>query len=185
MVTHGSGERDDPRLSAIVLAGGLSRRMGTDKSLLRYRGVAFVTLISNEMMKVSDDVVLVIGEKDEQDYRDLVGSGARIARDAYDARTPLSGLATGFGLVRHPYSAAVGCDTPMLKHTLVQYLSERALGHSAAVPVWRNIGRFEPLVSVYNRDEAAAAALGAIRRGALDKHAWLSPECLAAYIMCV
>ncbi|MDG6987779.1 MAG: molybdenum cofactor guanylyltransferase [Nitrososphaerota archaeon] len=141
--------------------------MGRDKSLLTYRGVPFLTLISEEMSKISDDVVVVIGAKDRRGYQGLVRSGVRVESDAFDVRTPLAGIATGLELAKHPYAAVVGCDTPLVRRSLLRRLFERARDHSAAVPVWRDIGRFEPLVSVYRRSEVAAAAREAIGRGRL------------------
>lgn len=165
--TGSEAEEGGAKLSAVVLAGGMSLRMGTDKSFLRYHGIPFVTLISDKMMKISDDVVVVIGRKDERDYRGIVDGRVRIAKDAYNLRTPLAGLATGFGLAKHSYAVAVGCDTPLVNHDLLEYLSERARGRSAAVPIWRDIGRLEPLVSVYKGSEAIEAARDTIGRGKL------------------
>lgn len=141
--------------------------MGTDKSFLRYRGSPFVRLVSSEMMEISDDVIVVIGDKATEDYAPLLDGHARVARDAYDFRTPLAGLATGFELAKHAYSVAVACDTPLVGHTLMEHLFERARGHSAAIPVWRGLDRLEPLVSVYNSREAREAAQDAIGRGRL------------------
>lgn len=158
MVGTTKGSTTGPSLSAVILAGGKSTRMGTDKSFLTYHGTPFLTLIADELAQISDDLIVVIGDKDERDYAPLVGGRARIARDAYNTGTPLAGLATGLDLARHTYSAAVGCDTPLVMNALVKTLQDRAVGHSGAVPVWRDLGRLEPLLSVYSSGEGREAA---------------------------
>mgnify|MGYP001626509049 CR=1 FL=1 len=51
-------------LSAAVLAGGRSSRMGIDKAFLRFNGRPFVQVIAEKLSSFSDDVMVIVGRKD-------------------------------------------------------------------------------------------------------------------------
>ena len=110
------------------------------------------------MLQVSDDVLVVIGSKDEKRFLDKVPGNAIVAKDRYHFGTPVSGMLTACELVKHPYIAFVGCDMPLVPAGEIKYLYECALGHSAAVPVWEN-RETEPLCSVYDVEKFKGAAL--------------------------
>jgi molybdopterin-guanine dinucleotide biosynthesis protein A len=65
---------DHTCLSAIVLAGGGSKRMGSDKAFLLWERVPFVGRVASEVAKVSDDVVVMIGTKREKRFNAVLGS---------------------------------------------------------------------------------------------------------------
>ena len=138
---------------------------GEDKAFLNLNGLPFITKISNQMLLVSDDVLVVIGSKDEKRFADNVRGNVTVAKDKYHFGTPVSGMLTACELVKHPYIAFVGCDMPLVRAGVIKYLYECALGHSAAVPMWEN-GQTEPLCSVYNVEKFREAALHAEKRNA-------------------
>lgn len=151
--------------SVIILAGGRSSRMGTDKAFLEFRGRYFIELIVDKALKVSDDVVITIGDKCQGDF-ELVSSDnrIRILSDVYNLANPLGGLLTGFDQVKNAYAAVVACDLPMVRSEVLEFLYERALNHSAAIPRWE-AERIEPLCAVYKVDDAIAAARKIISEG--------------------
>jgi molybdopterin-guanine dinucleotide biosynthesis protein A len=143
-------------MSAVVLAGGKSSRMGTDKAFLDYGERAFISLITDQLLRVSDDVIVAIGRKDRREFDILLrDERIRIINDTYYLENPLGGILSAFERVRHDYSFVVACDSPLLRESLVDYLYHRALGFSAAIPVWdaKNPITCEPLCGAYNVDE--------------------------------
>src|SRR5271166_1090294 len=102
--------KDASGFSVAILAGGRSARMrGEDKAFLVLNGLPFITRISDQMLLVSDDVLLVIGNKDEKRFANTVSENVGIAKDAYDFGTPVSGMLTACELAKYPYIAFVGC----------------------------------------------------------------------------
>lgn len=156
------------RLSAVILAGGLNRRMGREKAFLSHRGLPFVAAIAGQLSLISDDVVVVVGDKEPSEFGERLGEGARVYRDERYLSNPLGGVLTGLGLVRHPQSAIVGCDTPMLKAEVIECLYDEMGDHAAAVPVWEGdeILSMEPLCAVYSVAEAKKAAAKALESDA-------------------
>lgn len=155
-----------PDLSVVILAGGESKRMGSDKALLKYKGEEFIRLISSEMSKVSDEVIIAIGRKDTAPFASVLGSDVRIIKDEHYLGNPVGGIISASEKITHAYSAFIGCDTPFMKSEVVRVMHQCAIGHSAAIPIWEN-GDLEPLCAVYNAKDAMRAGLAALDKGKL------------------
>jgi molybdopterin-guanine dinucleotide biosynthesis protein A len=163
------------KLSVIVLAGGKSRRIGSDKAFLLYRGRYFITLIVEEMSKLSNEVIVTIGKMEKRKFElALENYNSTIINDDYNLENPLNGILTAFNYTKNQYAAVVTCDIPLVKSEVMLFLYHRARKHSAAVPTWpdgyeerRREGekRTEPLCAVYNVDQAREAALKASKNG--------------------
>ncbi|MFN2433444.1 MAG: molybdenum cofactor guanylyltransferase [Gemmatimonadota bacterium] len=137
--------------AGLVLAGGLSSRMGRPKALLPLRGVPLLKRVVDRLREVVDDVV-VVGSAEQE----LPEAGARVVRDLRAQRGPLGGLEVGLASVTG-LAFATSCDAPWLQPALVRRMLELASGFEAAVPRWG--GRLQPLAAVYD-----PAVLPAVRR---------------------
>ena len=104
-----------PRFSVGILAGGRSARMGVDKAFLLYKGKRFISIMANEVLKVSDDVMVVIGTKEVRNFERRVPRGVKIIRDRYDLSAPLGGVLSALGVAKSSYAALIPCDLPLLK----------------------------------------------------------------------
>ncbi len=151
-------------LSITILAGGRNTRMGSDKAFLTYKNRSFISLISEEASRVSRDVIVVIGEKDEKLFQSVLTDSVRIFNDAYDVHTPVGGMLTAFDYLQTEYTAILACDSPLVKSDVIRFLFDAAVSHSAAIPLWES-GEIEPLCSVYHVQQAKNASLKAIREG--------------------
>ena len=138
--------------------------MGREKAFLSYEGSTFISAIARQLSMVSDDIVVVVGDKEPSEFAPLFGEGVRICKDDRYLSNPLGGILTGLGLVRGAYSAIVGCDTPLLRAEVIECLYEEMGDHVAAVPVWEEdeILTMEPLCGVYSVAEAKKAAAKAL-----------------------
>ena len=116
-------------LSAIILSGGQSRRMGRDKALLELDGERLLDRVANTVSAISDDVIVVAG-----DPARYPAGGWRVVGDAFPGAGALGGLYSGLQAARHPYVVAVACDMPFLSTPLLRYLARMASGWDAAVP---------------------------------------------------
>lgn len=152
--------------SVAILAGGKSERMRSDKAFVEYNGRSFISRIVAEASRASEEVLVVIGDKDRGRFESELGTHVRIAGDAHRLGAPLGGMLTAFEVLGSGYAAVIGCDSPLVKHELLQSLRNSASSHSAAVPVWES-GEIEPLCSVYDVGQARVASLAAIAAGKL------------------
>ena len=148
-------------VSAIILAGGKSTRMGTDKAFLEFEGVLFIVAITEELSKISDDIIVVIGRKRISKFKRALDPEVQIIKDHYNLGSPASGILTALDLVKHPLAAVLGCDNPLVKSDVIDYLRRRCAHHQASVPIWPS-GQIEPLCSVYAVRDTRKAIHGAI-----------------------
>ena len=139
-------------LSGILLAGGASTRMGTDKALLAVGGLALATRVARLLAEACDEVIVASGDGERLGWLGLL----QVA-DSVPSAGPLAGIVAGLERARHPLAAVVAIDMPFASPALLRLLAARWGGEDAVVPV---TGRGpEPLHAVY-----ATAAAPALRR---------------------
>ncbi|MDG6997344.1 MAG: NTP transferase domain-containing protein [Nitrososphaerota archaeon] len=130
--------------------------MGTDKAFLDYHGKPFIRAITDEMLTISEDIVVLVGNKVVSQFTTTLNAGVKILNDAYSIQNPMGGILSVCDHVSNKYSAFLGCDTPMMKAKVIRHLFDKAFGHSAAVPIWNNKNA-EPLCAVCNASETRVA----------------------------
>jgi molybdenum cofactor guanylyltransferase len=147
-------------VAAAVLAGGASRRMGRDKATLPVDGVELAVRVVATAARVAAPVVLVApaGHPAEALGRRL---GAAVVTDP--GAGPLAALAAALAALRAPYVLALAADHPCLQvGLLARLLAEREAGQAVAC---RRGGALEPLVAVWQREPALAAARSHLEAG--------------------
>jgi molybdopterin-guanine dinucleotide biosynthesis protein A len=143
-------------LTGIVLAGGDSRRMGTNKAFLEVGGTPMVRRVLDALAVCCAEVILVA--KDPAAY---AGLGVRVVADYEPVQAPLAGTITGLRALATPYAFVAACDLPFLSPDVVTWMASLAPGHDAVVP--RVDGRWHPLHAVY-----------AVQAGPALERAWAS-----------
>lgn len=138
--------------AGVVLAGGLSSRMGRPKAWLPFGGVPLLVRVV-ERLRTAFEQVVVVGAEGQ----DLPETGAPVIRDRRPARGPLGGLEAALASASAAGVFAVSCDAPFLQPSLARRMAELARGFDAAVPRWE--GRLNPLLAVYG-----AGVLPVVRR---------------------
>ena len=153
-------------LSGLVLAGGLSRRMGRDKALLPYEGEPLAARVAGRLALICDDVILASG-----DGRRLESLGWPQVADAHRGSGPLAGIVAGLEGAHHPLVAVVAADMPDASPGVLLALAQRWTGQVAVVPSIS--GRLEPLHAVWWQG-AAPALRARLEAGQRSLHSALS-----------
>ena len=149
----------------IVLAGGASKRMGKDKTLLQVKGVPMIKRVIDAALKVSNEVIVVTANRRKsKQLIKIIGGDVTIVEDEERGWGPLMGMLTGCKRACAEYVAIVPCDAPFLNPKILMELFKRAEGHDAAIPRWPN-GYLEPLHSVYRRQVILDATQELIKKG--------------------
>ena len=144
--------------AAAVLAGGASRRMGRDKATLAVGGVALAAGVLAAAAAVADPVVLVAPEG--HPARRL---HARVVTDPGEG--PLAALAAALEALEADHVLVLAGDHPGLAAGLLAHLV--ALAPRGEAVACRRGPRLEPLVAVYRRLPALAAARRTLPGGSL------------------
>ncbi len=135
--------------SGVVLAGGLSRRLGVDKGLRLLAGKPLVNHIVENIRDHVDEVIVVVASEEQKKNYQRAVEGALIVTDVYPEGSPLVGLMTGLSFCKYPYAFAVACDMPFVCGEAVEMLFAEAEGREGAVFEKPN-GWIEPLAAVYH-----------------------------------
>ena len=140
---------------AVVLAGGESRRFGSDKALARFRGEPLIARVVRELRNVGFNQV-AIAAKEPEKYADAA-PGAELLRDVRPIQTPLAGLAAGLRASRYALVFACAADMPFAADAaLIDALTAAIAGHDAAVP--HAAGSLQPLCGLWWKDACLRAA---------------------------
>jgi molybdopterin-guanine dinucleotide biosynthesis protein A len=138
-------------VTAVVLAGGQSRRMGTDKALLQLPsgGPTLIEWVVAAARAVTDDIVVVA-----EDAGRLPAMPVRTVGDEIPNAGPLAGLVAGFEAARYPDVLALACDLPYLSVPLLRWMVAQPRTWEALVPqLPSEDGKpgWEPLHAIYTR----------------------------------
>ncbi|WP_342563385.1 molybdenum cofactor guanylyltransferase [Paenibacillus sp. FSL R7-0345] len=158
--------------SGIILTGGASRRMGTDKALLELGGRPVIARLSDELGQLAGSTIIACGPRQRQEYS---GLGLQQVADVYPGCGPLAGLHAALSHTQHEWNLIAACDLPFASAEFLRYIlgthteaqthtgsSNQGSGADAAVAVSRE-GRVQPLLGLYHKRvvpvlEAALAA---------------------------
>jgi molybdopterin-guanine dinucleotide biosynthesis protein A len=131
-------------LSVVILAGGHSKRLGRDKSLLELEGQPLLARVVQRLGTLSDDLVVVTNDAPRYESLSLA---ARFVPDEKPGMGSLMGIYSGVQVARHSHALVVACDMPFLSVPLLRYMASLAPGYDVVVP---RLGAFlEPLHAIY------------------------------------
>ncbi|PUU92568.1 molybdenum cofactor guanylyltransferase, partial [Halanaerobium sp.] len=136
-----------PKINAVLLAGGKSRRFGNlDKALLPFAGTTLIEYIASNLNNFFNQVI-IIGSKDKYSFID----GVKVYEDIYKDKGPLAGIYTGLYFSETNYNFICGCDMPFLESNYFSYLEgilKRKNKAEIVVPEYN--GFLEPLAALYH-----------------------------------
>ena len=137
-------------VSMIVLAGGESSRMGTDKSDLIYKGRSFLEIQADKAQALQIRDVLVSG------YRGSLQTNYPIIPDQTAGKGPLGGLATCLEAIENDRALVLSVDAPLVPAEVLKKLVAYAI-NSTCKAVISKCGQHQyPLIGVYHRSLAPA-----------------------------
>lgn len=132
-------------MTAIVLAGGKSSRLGRDKALEKIGGRYLIERVIDSLSQLGDDIIVVTAAPNQ-----LSELHVEKVLDTYPRTGAKVGLCTGLNASLSFYSLAVACDMPFLNIDLLRHLIDSASGFDAVIP---RIGdNIEPLHAVYSKN---------------------------------
>jgi molybdopterin-guanine dinucleotide biosynthesis protein A len=140
--------------SAIILAGGRSRRMGRPKAALRFGDSTILERIIAELRGSFDDILILVAPSQSEPFpiEDLpraTGELVHVLRDLVAYEGAAVALARGLAAVRHEIAFVCSCDLPLLRVEVARALCEMIDGYDAVVPEIG--GQPQPLCAVYRR----------------------------------
>jgi len=139
--------------SALILAGGESRRFGGPKALVKIAGRPLIAHVAEAMASLAGETIVSVGAAGGEAGIRPVLPDARFAFDVRHDRGPIEGFNEGFPMARGNLVLVAPCDAPLLRPALYRLLLEVLGDHDAAVPA---LDVPDPVRAVYRRDPVMA-----------------------------
>ncbi len=136
-------------MTAIILAGGKSFRMGTDKSLLPFGEKTVLEHIVELTSPFFDEVFVVVETKTKVENLQL--KGAQIREDLIKNKGPLGGIYTGLSYSNTRANCVFTCDMPFVDPILIEDLMEFWEEPYDAICLEDSNGKLHPFPGVYDR----------------------------------
>lgn len=146
------------RFSALILAGGKSRRMGRDKARLELAGRPMLVRQIELARQAGAGEVFVSGRADA----DYSAFGCAVLHDLYLGAGPLAGVERGLAAATAPLLLVLAVDLPRMTVDFLQRLLQECRAETGVVSEIR--GRLEPLAAIYP-GRARALARERLRAG--------------------
>ncbi len=142
-------------LGAAVLAGGQSRRMGTDKALLPLvaGGQPMLGVVLERLSAVADDTIVVA-----DDQARYAAFGVRVVPDLSRDVGALAGIQAAIASSAHEHCLVVACDMPFLSLPLLRRMVDEPRDYDELVPLIPGESRqrddglvFQTLHAIYSK----------------------------------
>jgi molybdopterin-guanine dinucleotide biosynthesis protein A len=145
-------------LTAFILAGGKSTRMGADKAFVMLEGRTLLERALELARSITPDV-RIVGDSAK------FATFAPVVEDIFPNCGPLGGIHAALGSSPNELNLILAVDVPFVSAALLQYLIACARqSASATVTVAHSGGKWQPLCAVY-RSNFADAAERSLRAG--------------------
>ena len=131
-------------ITGIVLAGGKSSRMGSDKGLLKMDSKTFVEKVIAAVKPLVNEIIIVSNnpEYDQFGYH-------RIEDDIKDSG-PLAGLYSGLKHSNSEFNLVLSCDIPMIKTEILIKLIEADYKKYEVTQI-KSHNKTMPLIAIYQK----------------------------------
>ncbi len=114
----------DNILSILILAGGASSRMGTDKAWLPAGGQPLIALLARRVLPLAGEILFSANQPER--YQALAASlpvPTQVIADIYPNAGPLAGLQAGLKAARYDLVLLLATDMPLVNLVLVTHLA--------------------------------------------------------------
>lgn len=132
-------------VSVAILAGGQSRRMGTDKSFIQLDDKPLIQHVFDRVSALNLPVTIIANLRER-----YLSFGVPVYADVLPGKGSLGGIYTALRYSPTPFVLCVACDMPFLNPELLSYLIGLRESYHAVVPLVN--GERQGLHAIYNRD---------------------------------
>ncbi len=142
----GISPNEKPTVQGVVLAGGKSTRMGTDKGFLKLDNRNFTEILIDKIEKVTSEKVVISANLATYEQFNRV-----LVTDNYLERGALGGLEAVMSKQQADYYLVVSCDSPLVSEELLKNLIQKSIKTKRSVWV-KSAEKVHPLIAVYHKD---------------------------------
>ena len=131
-------------ITGIILAGGKSSRMGTDKGFLSLNDKPFIQY-SIDVLKPLVSEIIIVSDNSKYDV-----FGLKRINDVTKNAGPVAGICTGLEASSTDYNLILSCDIPLINSEILQQLINGIDDTSEIIQAESN-GKSMPLIAIYKK----------------------------------
>ncbi len=140
--------KDKNHITGIILAGGKSSRMGTDKGFVVYKNKAFVQHIIEALQPLVDEIIIVSNNPDYDVF------GFNRVNDLIEDAGPVAGVYSGLHHSKTENNLVISCDVPLINSETLTLLTDGVDDKKDVVQLESN-GKSMPLIAMYKKESKA------------------------------
>ena len=164
------------KLSVVIQAGGESRRMGQNKSLMSFLGEPLIQRIVRRVKPIADELLITSNQPETLSFLNLP-----TFPDLLADRGALSGLYTALAIAQYSLVSVIACDMAFVNARLLLVEREFLLNQNADGVVPETMTGIEPFHAVYRRETCLVAVKDALDTGQKRADVWHSAVQMAYF----
>lgn len=130
-------------ITGIILAGGKSSRMGTDKGLQELGGKPLINYAIRALSDLCNTIIISTCSDAYQSF------GYKTVADEIPGIGPMGGIYSALKQSKTEKNLVLSCDLPFATKELLLHILKNSDGYQVAVP-WQGNKHYEPLCGFYN-----------------------------------
>ncbi len=134
---------DYSKVSAIVLSGGLSSRMGQDKCDLEFDGETLLNVQIDKLKNIGIKDIIASGYRGNN-------SKALVLKDDI-MKGPLSGILIGLNNIKNDRAFVISVDVPLVTEMIIKKTIDFSFEKDYELVMVKHSGNREPLIGVYKK----------------------------------
>jgi len=131
-------------ITGIILAGGKSTRMGTDKGFLKFNGKSFIEYSIAALKPLVSQIIIVSNNADYDIFN------VKRVEDVIKEAGPLAGIYTGLKTSKTEFNLVLSCDVPLITKEILEMLIEAQDRQSDIIQIVSQ-GKSMPLIALYKK----------------------------------
>jgi len=144
-------------ITGIILAGGKSSRMGSDKGLLLLKNKPFILHIIEALQPLVNDIIIVSNNTDYDVFN------LKRVNDLIENTGPLAGVYTGLHYSNTENNLVLSCDVPLINTEILEKLTKNVEKNIDVIQLESN-GKTIPLIAIYKK-RCESKFLGFLKKG--------------------
>lgn len=135
----------EKNLTGIILAGGQSSRMGSEKGLVIFQGKPLIRYALDVLSPLCDEILI---STNSESYNSL---GYKVIPDKIAGIGPMGGIYSCLIISKNDLNLVLSCDMPYITDEIFRLLLEN-MGQAVISIPWYKDEYYEPLCGVYHKD---------------------------------
>ena len=131
-------------ITGIILCGGKSSRMQTNKALLKLGDKTVIEIVTAKLKSIFNEVLISANDSKQYDFLNLP-----VVYDIFIGKGPLAGIHSALKYSSTKNNFIISCDIPLISIELIKYLINLNSEKSILLP--KSNGRIQQLCGIYSK----------------------------------